>query len=98
MKKKKTGRMTKADKEACEFDEFGVWGFANPQEGRECEPPSFKLNPLPPTYWHDLPPLITPAQWERAEVNGMNALNRLYENGHIGYEEKEFRQRKRRAL
>jgi len=98
MKKTKTGKMTKADREACEFDEFGVWGFTNKQEGREYVPPSFTLNPLPPTYWHELPPLITPAQHERAEVNRLNAISILYEDGKISYEEKEFRQKKRRAL
>jgi len=95
MKRKK---LTKAEREACEFDEFGVWGYTNKEGHREYEPPSFKLNPLPPAYWHDLPPLITPAQWHRAEVNGMNALNRLYENGHITYEEKERKLKKRLAL
>jgi len=94
----KGGKLTKVQRDACEFDEFGVWGFTNDGDREDYVPPSFSLNPLPPTYWHELPPLITPAQWERTEVNRLNALNKLYENGHIGYDEKEFRSKKRLAL
>lgn len=95
MSKKK---LTKAEKEECSFNEFGVWSYTNDQEGREYSPPKFSLKPIPPDYWHDLPRVITPAQWERAETNGRNALSRLWENGHIGYEEYNRRVKKRDAL
>jgi len=100
MKKTKKGKVTKACREEEEFGKFGTWGFTYPQgdDPEEYVPREYALGPLAPDYWHELPKLITPAQWEQAEVNRLNALGRLYENGHITWTEKEFRAKKRQAL
>jgi len=89
-------KLTKAEKNRCEFDSFGVWTWSHPEEHPDdsFEPPAFVLKPLSPLHWHGLEKLVTPEQWVRAERNRLQALERLYENGYIGYEEKEMRKQK----
>lgn len=97
---KKTGSLTKSCRALEEFGKFGSWGFTYPQgeDDEEYVPRKYSLKPLSPDYWHELPKMITPAQWARAEVNRLNAIHILEENGHISREEANFREKNEASL
>ncbi len=89
-------KLTKTERDACEFNSFGVWGWKHPEAhpDEEYEPSTFVLKPVSPNHWHGLKKFTTPEQHQRAERNRLQALERLYENGYIGYEEKQMRRNK----